>query len=136
MDYDFATNLVLGAGEYLLLVNFSPTNAAQSNGFCLNYEVPAGVRLMGPYGGKLNNGGDTVELRKPVLIHGTNVGWVLVDGVDYSGQPPWPCGTDGTGVSLAAAGGGGVWERSGQLGGGGSRRRERTTRSCRREPRS
>ena len=100
VDYDFPTNLTLGAGQYVLLVNFSPTNAAQSNGFCLKYEVPAGVRLMGPYGGKLNNGGDTVELRKPVLIHGTNVGWVLVDGVDYSGQPPWPCGTDGTGVSL------------------------------------
>ena len=122
VDYDFATNLTLGAGEHLLLVNFSPTNAAQSNGFCLKYEVPVGVRLMGPYGGKLNNGGDTVELRKPVLIHGTNVGWVLVDAGGLF-EPAAVAVRDGRDRGVAAAaGGGGVWERSGQLGGGGSDR--------------
>ena len=100
VDFVFPTNLALPAGQFLLLVNFSPTNAAQSNAFCARYAVPAGVSLLGPYGGKLNNGSDDVELKKPVLLHGTNAAWVLVDEVEYSRQAPWPCGTDGTGASL------------------------------------
>ena len=100
VDYVFPTNLILGAGQYALVVNFDPGNGVLLTNFVAKYGVPAGVLVVGPYGGKLNNLGDTVELKKPYLQLGTAPVWVLMDKIEYSSGAPWPCGTDGTGVSL------------------------------------
>ena len=100
VNFVFPTNISLAAGEYVLVVDFDPTNPALLTAFRTKYGVASAVRLFGPYGGKLNNDHDTVELMKPTLLRGTNLAYVLVDAVDYRDSAPWPGGSDGFGLSL------------------------------------
>ena len=100
VDYTFPPNVTLDPSEFILLVNFNPTNSVAADAFRAKYDVDANIRLFGPYGGKLNNASDNVELKKPIFIHATQLAYVLVDEIDYSNGTPWPCNTDGTGMSL------------------------------------
>ena len=100
VDYDFPTNLTLTAGEYLLLINFNPTNAAMTSAFRAKFGVAPGVRLFGPYSGKLDNARDDVELKKPTTTVLGVTPYVLMDKVDYRDSAPWPGGADGFGLSL------------------------------------
>jgi hypothetical protein len=100
ISFTFPTNLSLAAGEYLLLVNFDPADQAQLAAFRGKFGLPASLKVFGPYGGKLNNDADQIELKKAVtLASGTNT-YVLVDKVSYKDTPPWPGGADGFGLSL------------------------------------
>ena len=104
IEFSFPTNLTLGAGEHLLVVNFNPTtNAAQLAAFKTIYGItdPALV-ILGPYDGKLANNSDRLALEKPQHPDGVgdSVSWVVLDEVLYADQSPWPCGSDGTGNSL------------------------------------
>jgi hypothetical protein len=100
VDFVFPTNLTLGAGQSLLLVNFDPGNAAQLTAFRSRYAVGTETLVLGPYGGKLNNPGNRIEIQKPSLVGGTNVVYVQVDEVNYLDGAPWPAGADGFGLSL------------------------------------
>jgi hypothetical protein len=100
VDFIFPTNVTLPAGQYLLLVNFDPGDTNLLASFVAKYAVPGGVLIFGPYGGKLNNGGDSVEVKRPTLQLGVDPAWVLLEKVQYSDGAPWPCGTSGSGVSL------------------------------------
>ncbi len=104
VNFTFPTNLTLAAGEFALLVNFNPaTNAAQSNAFRTLFNITnSSLRILGPYTGKLANNSDRLALELPQHPDGTNalVSWVIVDEVLYADQPPWPCGSDGSGNSL------------------------------------
>lgn len=73
---------VIAAGERIIVVR----NAA---GFVARY---SGVSHLGPYTGKLDNGGGTVNL----LLNGTT----LISSVTWSDILPWPTGADGGGYSL------------------------------------
>jgi hypothetical protein len=97
--FTFPPGVSLAAGESILLVNFAPTNAAALAAFRNKFSAAA-VRFFGPFGGKLNNDADAVELEKPVLIDGTNRAFVLIERVDYRDKAPWPGGADGFGLSL------------------------------------
>ena len=93
--YTFPSNISLVAGEYVLVV---PTNEAA---FRARYPgVPGGVRIFGPYAGRLNNGGESVKLWKPDTPDAEGVPQVLVDRVKYNDNSPWPEGADGDGPSL------------------------------------
>ncbi len=110
VDYSFPTNTTLPADGYLLVVNFNPaTDTNQLAAFRAKYGVPANIPIYGPYGGKLDNGGEMIVLTKPdaPLTSGPEIGYVpfiVVDHVTYSDQSPWPAtadgGTNGTGNSL------------------------------------
>lgn len=100
VDYCFPTNVSLAPGEHALLVSFDPADSTQALAFRAQYHLSADVKLFGPYAGKLNNAGDDVELKKPLLQDATNTAYVLVDKVDYFDQAPWPPGADGAGLSL------------------------------------
>ena len=100
VDFNFPTNLTLLANESVLLVNFNPTNAALDAAFRAKFSVGGGVRLFGPYSGKLDNGGQDVELRKPAAPILGVTPYVIMDKVDYSDSAPWPGGADGFGLSL------------------------------------
>ena len=100
VDYAFPTNLTLAAGEYVLLVNFNPTNAMMTAAFRAKYGIAPGVRLFGPYSGKLDNASDDVELKKPTAPVLGVTPYVLMDKVDYRDSAPWPGGADGFGLSL------------------------------------
>jgi hypothetical protein len=108
IDYTFPDSpneVTLGAGEYLLVVKDTVDFASRYTG------VPGGVQILGPYDGKLGNGGDRVELVKPGDIDEfNNRYYIRLERVDYSdGSHPqdcpggvdlWPTEPDGGGDSL------------------------------------
>lgn len=107
VSFSFPPNTALAAGERVLVLGFDPTtNAVALSNFMAVYRVPDGVRLFGPYSGKLDNAGDSVELverRLAVATPGADYGKVpeiLIDRVKFGDNLPWPPGADGFGPSL------------------------------------
>ncbi len=105
VDFDFPTGLTLGAGERALVVGFSPTDAPLLASFRAKYSVPPNVPVFGPWSGRLDNNGDSIELVRPdapQMPPHPDAGFVpriLVDKVKYSPTPPWP-NAYGNGLSL------------------------------------
>ena len=103
VDFDFPTNLTLLPGEFLLVVNFNPTNTAQLATFKAHYGITEqALRILGPYSGGLANSSERLALELPQAgdLPGSSANWMIVDEVLYADQAPWPCGADGTGNSL------------------------------------
>ena len=113
ISFNFPQNISLAPGQFLLVVNFDPTNGPALNAFT-NYPpyralvalVPGQVRLFGPYKGKLSNGGATVEILRPDVPQGPIhpdfrlVPYITTDKVTYNDTAPWPVDADGAGKSL------------------------------------
>ncbi len=101
VSFLFPAGLSLAAGERLLLVNFDPAaEPAALADFRRLYAVPGGVRILGPYAGKLNNDTDAIELLKPALFPSGATAAVLVERVSYHDNDPWPAAADGLGGAL------------------------------------
>jgi hypothetical protein len=106
VSFDFPSSLVMAAQSTLLVLNFNPTNTAMLDAFRARFNVPSDVLVVGPYSGKLDNRGETVELLKPDAPqppgrpHPGLVPYVLVDAVAYEDRAPWPVSPDGLGDSL------------------------------------
>src|SRR6185369_396477 len=62
------------------------------------------VAIYGPWSGKLDNSGETIELKQPdepnVTPTNVIVPFIMIDKVAYTDQTPWPAGADGIGNSL------------------------------------
>ncbi|MFM1769719.1 MAG: hypothetical protein RJA22_2248 [Verrucomicrobiota bacterium] len=99
-DLAFPLGITLAPGERILVANFNPADAAALAAFRTRFGVDPSVRVFGPYSGKLNNSADDVNLKRPILLPGGIVGFVLVDEVEYSDGNAWPQGADGYGYSL------------------------------------
>jgi len=108
VTYRFPVGTKLAPGERILVVPFAPTNAVQLLQFRQKYRIPETVRLFGPWEGKLDNGGERIELIQPetVRFYVTQTNRVtvpisiVVDQVDYDDRYPWPAGADGFGMAL------------------------------------
>jgi hypothetical protein len=106
VDFVFPPNTALPAGGFALVVSFDPADAAASNLFASKISLPLGVPVFGPFLGKLDNSGASVELIAPDQPHlppASDTGfvpYVLADKVKYSDNPPWPALADGLGPSL------------------------------------
>ena len=105
VDYDFPTNATVAAAGRLLVTSFDPVaNPAQLAAFRALYNVATNVPIFGPWSGKLDNGGETIELKRPDKpdVGSTNVTvpYVLVEQIDYQPGAPWPANADGLGASL------------------------------------
>jgi hypothetical protein len=102
VDFSFPPNVTLPPNGTLLLVSFSPADAAALAAFRARFAVPAGVTVLGPYSGKLDNSGEALELYRPAAPDpGTSiVPFILVERIAYRDSAPWPTGADGTGASL------------------------------------
>jgi len=105
VEFTFPENVMLPAGGRLLVVDFNPLiNIPALTQFRDYYGLSPSVPIYGPYLGKLDNGGEQVELYKPDPPQPPPaagfVPYVLVDHVQYSDSPPWPAGADGGGLSL------------------------------------
>lgn len=104
VDYDFPNDVILKANSRLLVVDFAPTNAANLAAFRARYGVADGVPILGPWQGKLDNAGETIELEAPDRPYATltnlTVPYVMVDKVAYRDSAPWPTSADGLGDSL------------------------------------
>ncbi|MBN2506659.1 MAG: lamin tail domain-containing protein [Verrucomicrobia bacterium] len=108
VSYAFPSNQVMAAGERILVVDFDPVaSPAMASAFRARFGVSPAVRLFGPYGGKLANDDDSVELVQPDLVRFyTNeivITAVLIDKVHYRDASPWPLAADGIGFSLQRA---------------------------------
>ncbi|MBI5385529.1 MAG: lamin tail domain-containing protein [Verrucomicrobia bacterium] len=101
VDFDFPTNLVIPAGGYLLVVSFNPTlDPVTLAAFRANYGLGTNVPIVGPYLGKLDNGGEAIELKKPDAPNTNDVPYILVEQVKYADAAPWDPLADGGGFSL------------------------------------
>jgi hypothetical protein len=104
VDFNFPPNRSIAPGGYLLVVSFDPsTNGASLSTFRARYGT--NYVMVGPYSGKLDNGGENVKLLKPdpPQTTGSEIGFVpyiQVDYVSYSDRAPWPTNADGWGQSL------------------------------------
>ncbi|HWH72246.1 MAG TPA: lamin tail domain-containing protein, partial [Candidatus Sulfotelmatobacter sp.] len=107
VEYLFPARASLSAGAYAVVVGFDPvTNLVALANFQAKYNLAGNVPLFGPYVGKLNNAGESVELYKPdppqTAPHPDAglVPYVLADRVNYGPAAPWPAAADGWGQSL------------------------------------
>jgi len=101
ISFDFPLDTTMAPGEYLLLVK-------SRNAFNSRYSaVPADVQIFEWGPGRLDNGGEKVELSKPGdEVEGKRY-YIRTDRINYSdgshplGQDPWPMLPDGWGASLS-----------------------------------
>jgi hypothetical protein len=105
VSFSFPPNASIPPGGCALVVSFNPANAAQLSAFKTKYNVGSGVRVFGPWVGKLSNDGDRIELLKPLTAINATVPYALVDKVVYDDATPWPpsgstTGPDGFGQSI------------------------------------
>lgn len=102
VSFEFApSNVVLAPRGLLLLVQGDAQAAAR---FRAQYAVPAQVPVFN-FTGVLDNGGETLTLRRPdePVAGGPEAGtvpYVVVDRVRFDDAPPWPPEADGLGRSL------------------------------------
>ena len=95
VEFDFPPDSVVAAGERLILVSFDPVRYPQSlDSFRAKYGVLPSVRVLGPWRGRLDNGGEVIELQRPdapnVTPTNTVVPYYLVEKVAYKDKAPWP----------------------------------------------
>ncbi len=105
VDFEFPINTTLAAGARALVVGFDPAlYPVLRSAFVLKYNVPGNVPIYGPWRGKLDNSGDTIELERPdppnVTVSGTTVPYYAIEKVAYRDTAPWPIAADGNGASL------------------------------------
>ena len=100
VDFDFPTNLTLGTGQSLLLVNFDVADALKLTAFRGKYATYASLATYGPYSDKLDNSSDTVEIRRPGTPDTNGVPYIVIDSLDYKDSAPWPSSPDGSGSAL------------------------------------
>ncbi|MBN2507718.1 MAG: lamin tail domain-containing protein [Verrucomicrobia bacterium] len=109
IDFDLPPGTTLPAGDCLLVVPFDPVaDPPALAAFRAAYALHTNVHLLGPYAGKLDNGGESIALYKPDAPEPAGdpdegqVPYVLVEEVGYDDAPPWPVSPnpDGGGASL------------------------------------
>lgn len=104
VSFEFPPSTLIPPHGTLVLVPFNPaTDAAALAAFRLRYGTNG--TLMGPYSGKLDNAGETIEIWRPdpPQTSPTDAGFVpqiLVERVSYDDDAPWPVAADGGGASL------------------------------------
>ncbi|MCH8044036.1 MAG: lamin tail domain-containing protein [Planctomycetes bacterium] len=95
INFTFLRNDTLAAGALALVVPSDPAT------FRAAHNVPAEVRIFGPYAGSLNDNGAKIELSRPGEPTPENVvPMIAVDRVTYEDTSPWPTQADGQGWSL------------------------------------
>jgi hypothetical protein len=107
LSFTFPAGSAMSPFSYALVVPFDPNvDTAQRDAFRSKYDIPAQTPIFGPWSGKLNNSGDSVEFYKPdppQLPPHPDAGFVpyiRVDKVNFLSSAPWPSGAEGTGNSL------------------------------------
>ncbi|MFV2070603.1 MAG: lamin tail domain-containing protein, partial [Pirellulales bacterium] len=98
--FTFTEDIELSEGQTVVLVGFDPAEAARADAFRQVLEIDPSVRLVGPYVGRLANGGEQLRLLKPLVGVDPQQGVALVDSLAYDNQTPWPTKAAGGGLSL------------------------------------
>ncbi|MBX3180953.1 MAG: lamin tail domain-containing protein [Candidatus Hydrogenedentes bacterium] len=94
IEYSFPSGTLIPANGYLIV-------ARNPEAFSAAYTAPAGVAVLGPYGGRLDNAGEGVELSKPASPEeGVEQVFFREDHVRYYPTAPWPPSANGGGDAL------------------------------------
>lgn len=101
IELTFPEGTTLATNEAVAVVIFDPAlEPDKATAFRNVHGVAAGVRLIGPASGQLNNAGERIKILKPEDPVALATGDVLVDTVRYDEAAPWPSSPDGSGNSL------------------------------------
>jgi hypothetical protein len=103
VTYAFAAGTTLAGGRALVIVPFSPANAAMLGAFRTRYGMTASLPVVGPYTGLLSNSGVEVQLLKPDVpppLEPTYYPLLLEDYVTYSAA--WGANADGKSLQRVA----------------------------------
>jgi hypothetical protein len=105
VDFDFPPGAILEAGGRILVIGFDPaTDVAGLGAFRTAYPLATNVPLFGPWGGRLSDTDERIELRKPGRLTASgDVPSVLVEAVHYQSAAPWPEAAAGHGSALQRA---------------------------------
>ncbi len=94
VEFTFPANQTIPAGGFLIIAQ-NPT------AFKAKYPAVPASKVLGPYDGKLNNGGGTVTLAEPGDHEWQKDQYFIPrDKVEYDDETPWPVSPDGGGPSL------------------------------------
>ena len=106
VDFNFPPGVTLAPAHCLLVVSFDPVNDSNAlAGFKAAYpQLPPDAALYGPYSGKLDNGGESIDLRKPGTPEPDFVPYIVVERIAYDDALPWDAAAEGTGFSLQRRG--------------------------------
>jgi hypothetical protein len=108
VDFTFAAGTTLAPHGTLMVVSFNPnTETALKAAFLTAYGLSDPIVMVGPYVGRLNNAGGTVQLLRPdtpPADEPTFIPYLIEDEVRYGAQTPWPTQADGGGRSLTRLG--------------------------------
>ena len=103
VDFLLPLDLVLQAGERVVLVGFDPVlDADIHDAFIASHGIDStSTKLVGPWSGNLANSGERLALEQAVnAMSPDNTAWILWDEVVYSDEHPWPPSPDGQGDAL------------------------------------
>ncbi|MCP5526503.1 MAG: lamin tail domain-containing protein [Verrucomicrobiales bacterium] len=95
VDFEFPPGTVLEPGARLVVVPFDPVVDLLARQAFANAYGDAGT-ILGPYAGRLDRAGETLELRRPDTPQSAPspgagfVPYILVEKVAYSPAAPWP----------------------------------------------
>ncbi|MFV2070818.1 MAG: lamin tail domain-containing protein, partial [Pirellulales bacterium] len=81
--FTFNEDIELSEGQTVVLVGFDPAEAVRADAFRQVLEIDQSVRLVGPYIGRLANGGEQLRLLKPLAGVDPQQGVALVDYLAY-----------------------------------------------------
>ena len=92
--YELPGGATIAPRGFLLVSSIDPGLFRQLN------SVPDNIPIYGPFGGSLDNSGESLRLMRPEAQGQEEAGWILIDRVRYDDQTPWPAAADGEGPSL------------------------------------
>jgi hypothetical protein len=102
VDFAFSAATTIGAHEALLVLPFDPVDLTKLNNFKTKYGIGSSVKLLNPFTGHLDDGGETVQLLRPDTPNGAPPTYpgLIEDKINYDNTSPWPTAADGGGDSL------------------------------------
>jgi len=106
VSFTFPSDVNLAPGGFILVASIDSNDDAALAAFRERNGIPENVPVFGPFEGRLDNVGESVELVRPDApqpVGSANPGeapYVLADKVRYSSSDPWPGGAAGIGGSL------------------------------------
>ncbi len=99
IEFTFPADFVLRAGASVHVSSVEPSQ------FRAQYEFDTTVRMLGPFEGRLNNAGESVQLLRPdpPQTLPPDIGlvpYILVEKVKYSSTDPWPVMPEHGGIPI------------------------------------
>ncbi|HAM70163.1 MAG TPA: hypothetical protein DCM86_00780, partial [Verrucomicrobiales bacterium] len=105
VDFNFPSTFTLVPDASVVLVGWDPVaEPGRLAAFRQKFDILPAVQVLGPWSGQLNNKAGSVRLSRPGPTDATvtppDIGYVVIDQVDYEDQAPWPVGADGAGAAI------------------------------------